>query len=362
MATQATDSGDTVDYGHCAIPRTHRRLVEAHILWHQALAQYQQPEVFRANLNALIQTLRNVTFILQSEKHSLSDFDDWYKPWQERLKTDAVCIWLKDARNTIVKEGELEADSTAVVKLVTWRDDVLLESHVPPSAASSLIMRNLPLMECINNVRVPPGALKSAAISIERRWSVEDLKGREILEALAQAYGVLAELVLDAHIHLGDSSCVIVDHAHSHFPSPYDRTGMLQCMSLGVEARTQWFDLATGQEFKSLERRPEAADSAAVVKRYGLGELDRLSRWQGMDPIVAAKKITYIAYRKTHAEQGQEARTHYAYPRWTWRLADRKDRCGEPNRKTSSDAHGRSVCRKRRCGRHDRSERGMDAS
>jgi hypothetical protein len=250
--------------------------VEAHVLWHQALAQYQQPEIFRANLNAVIQALRNVTFILQSEKHSFANFDEWYKPWQERLKADALCKWVVDARNMIVKQGELDTYSTALVKLVTSRDDVLLESHVPPGVESSLIMRNLPWMERINDILLPPGDLKSAAISIERRWVVSDLKDREILEALAQSYGLLAEVVLNAHNHLLKSACISGGQNHDHFPSPHDRTGMLQCMSLGIEARTQWFDLATGHEFEFRKRQPATASAETVRKRYGLKESDGL--------------------------------------------------------------------------------------
>jgi hypothetical protein len=305
MARDAHEGEDSVEYSRCLIPGTHRRLIEAHVHWHQALAHYQEPEVFRANLNALIQALRNVTFILQSEKHSIVDFDDWYPRWRERLRADDVCRWVVDARNKIVKQGELDTDSTAVVKLVTWQDDMLLESHVPPGAPSSLIVRNLPLMEHINNMHVLPGDLKSAAISIERRWVVDDLKDTEILEALAHAYAVLAELVLDAHIHLRDFSCISADQEHSHFPSPYDRTGVLRCMSTGVEARTQRFDLATGQEFKSLKRPQAVADATAVAKRYGLEENDRLRRWHGMDPVVLTKKISYIARRILSKDKNQ---------------------------------------------------------
>lgn len=181
-----SDSDSSVDYSHCPIPKTHRRLVEAHLLWHQALTQYQDPEAFRANLNAAIQALRNVTFILQSEKHEFSNFDDWYEPWQERLKANPILKWLKDARNTIVKQGELETNSTAVVKLVTWRDHVLAELSVPPDMAPSLIIRNVPVVELVKNIHIPPGDLKNAALVIERRWTVSDLESWEILEALVR--------------------------------------------------------------------------------------------------------------------------------------------------------------------------------
>lgn len=103
-----------VDYSRCPLPKTHRRLVEAHVLWHQSLDRYQQPALFQANLNATIQALRNTTFVLQSEKHLFSKFEDWYGPWQERMKADPVLRWLIAARNTVVKEGELETASTGV--------------------------------------------------------------------------------------------------------------------------------------------------------------------------------------------------------------------------------------------------------
>ena len=101
------------EYGHCPIPATHRRLAEAHLLWHQALSKYQEPDAFRANLNATIQALRNVTFALQSEKHSIANFDEWYGGWRTRLAADPNAMWLIDARNVVVKQGDLEITSTA---------------------------------------------------------------------------------------------------------------------------------------------------------------------------------------------------------------------------------------------------------
>src|SRR5215470_19431517 len=102
--SQHTDSSD--DFSRCPVPKTHRRLVECHVLWHQALSQYQQPVHFQANLNATIQALRNITFVTQSEKHAFKDFDSWYAPWQERMKAEPRLRWLRDARNTVVKQGE----------------------------------------------------------------------------------------------------------------------------------------------------------------------------------------------------------------------------------------------------------------
>jgi len=222
-----------IDYSRCPLPNTHRRLAEAHLLWHQTLDQYQQPDLFQANLNATIQALRNITFILQSEKHIFSNFEEWYGRWQERMKADPILRWLIGARNTVVKEGELETASTAIVKLITWKDVVLAESSIPPSASPSLILRNLPLFELVNNVHLPPGDLKNAAIVIERRWCVSDLGGVEILDALAQAYGALSDVVLDGHATLGETGCVSPNGgAHAHFRSAHHPGGTLPCMVL----------------------------------------------------------------------------------------------------------------------------------
>lgn len=315
------DGADSVDYTHCPLPKTHRRLVEAHFLWHQALDHYQEPEAFRANLNALIQAIRNVTFILQSEKHLFPDFSGWYLPWQKRLKVDVVCAWAQGARTRIVHQGELDTDSTAVVKLVTWQDHLLLESTVPASAPSSLVLRNLNLIEALNNIHVPPADLESAAILIERRWVVADLKDREILDGLAQAYGLLAGLVLDAHVHLMNSACIPAGQVHSHFPSAYDRTGTLPCMAMGPETRAHRFDLKTGTEIKLLQRSPVVGDAVATAKRYGLGESDRIAQWQGMDPVLVATKIAYIAKRMLSRDKSHIRIMHIRDGRGNWHLA-----------------------------------------
>jgi hypothetical protein len=212
------------------------------VLWHQSLEQYHQPDLFQANLNATIQALRNITFILQSEKHSFTQFEDWYKRWQERIKADPILRWLKEARNTVVKQGELETSSMAVVKLVAWKDDVLVETSIPPETPPSLILRNIPLFE--------------------RRWSVTDLGGLEILGALAQAYGLLSDLVLDAHIKLGETGCVSSNGTHPHFRSTYHASGTLPCMVVGSERRSHSFSLQTGQEIEMVRIISPGVDPA----------------------------------------------------------------------------------------------------
>ena len=299
MAKAQTHIGSG-DVSRCPIPKTHRRLIEAHVLWHQTLQQYHQPEFFHANLNATIQALRNVTFVLQAEKAAITNFEQWYAPWQELLRANPLLKWLKEARNIVVKQGELELNSTAVVKLVTWRDDILIESIVPPTIPPSLILRNLPLLELINNSKVSPGDAKNAAVVIERCWRVPDWPDREILDVLAEAYGVLSNLVLDAHVILRESGCISSESDHPDFPSAHHRTGMLGCMLLGAEDRVHKFELSTGQELNTAgvkPAQPTAQQLASAVRRYALKKNNRIAQWQESDPIIFAEHVLHNAKR-----------------------------------------------------------------
>jgi hypothetical protein len=98
MSQEEHIAGDEGTLQRCPIPRTHRRMRHAHELWHQALQSYHAPEKFHANLNATIQALRSVTLMLQNEKAVFPDFDEWYGPWQQKLKDDTLSKWLNDAR------------------------------------------------------------------------------------------------------------------------------------------------------------------------------------------------------------------------------------------------------------------------
>ena len=115
-------SNETEQQERCPLPNTHSRLRQAHQLWHQTLAAYDQPEIFRANLNSTIEALRNVTFMLQNEKAVIPDFDVWYAPQQEQLKRDSVVKWLAEARTVVVHRSDLETQRylfTAIGRLMS---------------------------------------------------------------------------------------------------------------------------------------------------------------------------------------------------------------------------------------------------
>jgi hypothetical protein len=297
MVPEPKSSSAGQKYECCPIPKTHRRLAEAHLLWHQALEAYHDPEAFRANLNATIEALRNITFVLQNERGRFADFDKWYGPWQARLKANTAAKWLHDARTTVVHQGELDSHSTAEVRLLTWRDEIITRLNVPAEMPSSLILQNLPLVNLVSNSPLTTEGLKDGLVAIERRWTTTDLGTDEILAVLAQVYGLLSDMLLDAHIHLGQADCIPRYTEHSDFPSTYHRTGILECMASGPDRRTRAFKTTGDEVSYSQVFVPTSVDPHEAIRRYGLDENDKLAPWETLDPVRFAERVLHSAKR-----------------------------------------------------------------
>lgn len=162
----------------------------------------------------------------------------------------------------MVHQGQLESQSTAEVRFVTWKDRTLASVAVPAETPSLVILRGLPLLSLVEKSGAHPGDVEEAAIAIERRWSAEGLNGREILETLAEVYVLLSDMVLEAHTLLKCFSCIPEESGHPDFCSSYHRTGTLECMVMGVEQRTQRYKLSTLDELIPAtppRRRPRAS-------------------------------------------------------------------------------------------------------
>ena len=107
--------------------------MDCHEHWHAAADNYMNPDGFRLNLNALIQALRNVTWLLQKQRHDLPDFETWYSDWRQSVSDDAVSKWLVRSRNRIVKESDLELLSTAKVRIsLDWLHESESSWVMPP--------------------------------------------------------------------------------------------------------------------------------------------------------------------------------------------------------------------------------------
>lgn len=216
----------------CPIPITHKRLNDVFTIWNEVVRAYQYPEDFRTKINIAIQSLRNVTFILQSEKSVFKNFNNWYLPWQEKMKNDDVMKWLHEARNRVVKKGDLETKSIARVNILTYENKKVMELSFSPSSKIEEIAQGIIRFEL---VKVPAEIKEDVVLSFERRWVVSDFPSKELLEIIAYGYSFLSRLLADAHRELESD---IITCEYNQNSQAYSRDGILLEMITTKNKRT----------------------------------------------------------------------------------------------------------------------------
>ena len=185
------------DDGVCPIPLTHDRLEEVHYWWHEMARNYHEPNQFRYSLGALVQAGRSVSFMLQKEKHVFADVR-WYQSWFEYSKKESVLSWLQSTRTDIVHRQALIPGSTLELRCIGDPrhphgddEDDLKRCVVSPFQCTHYYIHAAPFTD--------------HAHEFERRWSMEGLEGRELLEVCADCFDRLDDMVHFAHQQLGVS-------------------------------------------------------------------------------------------------------------------------------------------------------------
>jgi hypothetical protein len=256
------------DDNRCPLAAVDQRLDDLHRLWHQANDAYFDPDAFRVSIQSAIQTMRSVTFILQKNKATIPDFEGWYRQWQERLGADPLMVWMRDARNTIEKEGDLDAHSMVRAEIIASYLDNGPSIEVP----ANLWDAPLRLVKSI-----PPGAVsdhlrKEGIVRIQRRWVESTLPNYELLDAVAIAYGRLSLLVGDAHHQLGLPTHKAAHAAADNAYPEGERDGRLPCMIGHADSRALDVWLATGAplEFEIVKPEVDLKEGPKLEARYGL--------------------------------------------------------------------------------------------
>jgi hypothetical protein len=188
------------DGGICPIPNTHDRLFELHYWWHEMARTYHEPNPFRYSVGAFVQAARNVTFVLQKEKTAFKDFTwyNWYKKWVAWAKNDSLLSWLNEQRTALVHKQALETNSWLEMACVGNPRN----SHGHEDEGEDPFRIRVSPFQCTHYYMslAPP---EDHGHEFIRFWGINDLKERELLEACAEIYDRLDELVSEAHRHAG---------------------------------------------------------------------------------------------------------------------------------------------------------------
>lgn len=273
-----------VAVGACPSPTAHRRLEEAHTFWHRCFDAYQDSDLFRTDLNACIQALRNVTFALQKEMAHVEGFAEWYRPWQSAMRKSDGLLWLLNARNFIVKEGDLETESEAIAWLVLNYFDAaeVIHRSVSQSNLKAFRIDARPtwtaeeVNEALRKADPPQSLLDDGIVLVERRWISKDLPGHELLNVLAYGFSFTSSLVLDADVQFTPAPYdpALDPDTIGDEGSPYPQAARPPCMVTTRAARTIQYrfldgDPDVGGVSRPVSIEPDAHLTRVAVEKYG---------------------------------------------------------------------------------------------
>lgn len=171
------------------------RLFDAKAVWHEAMDAYYDPNTFRRKINNCIQELRNITFILQSNKKEIDGFEEWYKPWQDKMRDNKSLKWCLNSRNTVVKQQDLETFSTLKFEVIgsyLSNEVIAFEEMFDPELSIDAIYKK------IHQCNLSDDVLYNSHIRLQRRWIDKNNPDEEIGELLAECWSFLANLLQDA--------------------------------------------------------------------------------------------------------------------------------------------------------------------
>lgn len=191
-----------IDKNECPIQDTHQKFKEAAYFLGRCAELYHAPTEFLFNLNAFVQALRNITFILQSEPNRPDGFDFWYKSKQDEMRQIDLLRRFIQARNIVVKQSSLKAKSTARSGVFRGRQFKLGMQHdVPLFAPSAWILERLQANVgfFLDEARSQPWE----QFGVERVWIVEEIGDSEVLGLCLQALNTIGILIQEAHRFFG---------------------------------------------------------------------------------------------------------------------------------------------------------------
>ena len=192
---------DVIEENQCPLPETHDRFNEAHYFLELMMHQYHSPEPFRWNLNAFIQALRNVTFVMQAELKSTAGFSEWYTGQQTSMKQDPSLRAFVDGRNMVVKERNLLLESSAQIGLFRNRKlKLVLKMPIQTNIPSEYALKYLaPKLEFLDDEHWAIGE----EYGVQREWKASELGTGNVLALCDAAWAKIGKVVSEAHTFAG---------------------------------------------------------------------------------------------------------------------------------------------------------------
>lgn len=174
-----------------------RRLDSITIHSNWTINNYNDLDLFLIHLNSSIQEIRNITFLLQSNKWLYEKFDEWYWKKQEEMKLDLKLRWVVDSRNKIVKQEDLEVYSIAKINLVNWDNYNLPVIELPPRMSNDELKNLFYWIASFKWLKILSDSIYAPLLIIERFWIDKDFKDEEIIFILNYSFQYFKKLIVE---------------------------------------------------------------------------------------------------------------------------------------------------------------------
>lgn len=187
----------------CPVPATEDKYTEAHYFVSRMLDEYHEPFPFRWNLNAFLQALRAVTFILQSELSGQAGFDAWYEERREIMMDDPLLRRFVQGRNTVVHQGMLNRRSdiqTGLFRGYTLKLAFQFEASLD-EPSKDILKRTQDTM--LGYILDEEHSAIGEQLGVRREWIVKELGDDEVVSLCDKAWARVGKVVAGAHTLTG---------------------------------------------------------------------------------------------------------------------------------------------------------------
>jgi hypothetical protein len=162
---------------------------------------YHDPIAFKYELNAFIQSLRNITFMLQSEPRRPTTFAAWYTGEQAKLRGDATLRRFVEVRNLVVKQSSLVTKSKVDLGLFRGRRFKLgFSSEISPLLDSTYLISHAQKF-MVGFMLDEAHSQVGEQVGVKRVWIAPEIGESEVVGHCAEALATLGGLVRRAHAH-----------------------------------------------------------------------------------------------------------------------------------------------------------------
>ena len=200
------------DATECPLAQTDDKFIEAHYFVSRMMDEYHDPMPFRYNLNAFLQALRNVTFVLQKEFSHRDSFREWYQERQKTMKDDPLLRKFVDGRNVVVKKRSLELNSKATTGVFRSRTLKLgLAGDVPTHLPSRHLIERMALKSGLID---PDHFAIDEQYGVRREWYAPELGDGNVISLCDLAWVKIGRVLSEAHDFAGWHSMPPVEHGH----------------------------------------------------------------------------------------------------------------------------------------------------